>query len=210
MFISAETMAGWDNRYRAAFVNSLTGFKPVNLAGTRGPDGIENLAILSSAVHLGSHPPLIMLIFRPDVAPRHTLENLRASGQYTLNHVHPEMVEAAHQSAARYARDQSEFEYCGLTPAYHEDFTAPYVAESLLSMGLMLREEQSLAINNTHMVIGEVDWVRLPEQAMRDDGSLDLQRTQSVTVAGLDSYYTVEPVCRMAYAKPDLPPRRIK
>lgn len=210
MYISAETIAGWDKRYRAAFVNSLTGFKPVNLAGTRSSNGAENLAIMSSAVHLGSHPPLIMLIFRPDVAPRHTLENLRESGEYTLSHVHPALVEAAHQSAARYERDQSEFQHCGLTPAYHQDFTAPYVAESFLSMGLTLREEQTLAINNTHMVIGEVAWVRLPDQAIRDDGSLDLLRTQSVTVAGLDSYYTVEPICRMAYAKPDLPPRRIE
>ncbi|WP_372748523.1 flavin reductase family protein [Litorivivens sp.] len=209
MYISAEAMADWDKQYRAAFVNSLTGYKPANLVGTCSAGGQENLAIMSSAVHLGSHPPLIMLVLRPDVAPRHTLDNIRATGHYTLSHVHETLIEPAHQTAARYPREQSEFTACGLTPAYREGFAAPYVKEAFLSLGLSLREEQRLAINGTHMVIGEVVWVSVPDNALRDDGSIDLYRSGSVALAGVDSYYAPQPLCRMAYAKPDLPPRRI-
>lgn len=210
MLVDAEQIANWESRYRAAFVNSLTGYKSANLVGTRSLEGQENLAIMSSAVHLGSHPPLIMLIVRPDEAPRHTLENILASEVYTLNHITPAMVPLAHQTAARYPRETSEFAACGLTPGYQPGFAAPHVREANISLGLHLREHQELKINRTHMVIGEVVWVWLPEAAVREDGSLELEAAQTVALSGLDTYHEPRTLKRMAYAKPDMPPREIE
>jgi flavin reductase (DIM6/NTAB) family NADH-FMN oxidoreductase RutF len=210
MLVDAEQIANWESRYRAAFVNSLTGYKSANLVGTRNLEGQENLAIMSSAVHLGSHPPLIMLIVRPDESPRHTLENILASEVYTLNHVTPAMVPAAHQTAARYPRDVSEFSACGLTPGYQPGFAAPYVREASVSMGLYLREHRELSINRTHMVIGEVVWAALPDAALREDGSLALEAAQTVALSGLDTYHTTQTLKRMAYAKPDKPPSEVE
>ena len=48
-----------DKAFRAMFINSLSGFKSANLLGTRAADGSSNLSVVSSAVHLGAHPPLI-------------------------------------------------------------------------------------------------------------------------------------------------------
>ena len=40
-------------RHRAAFINSLGGFKSVVLVGTKNKDGQTNLAIFNSLFHIG-------------------------------------------------------------------------------------------------------------------------------------------------------------
>ncbi|MEP1596260.1 MAG: flavin reductase, partial [Halieaceae bacterium] len=100
MLFDAAAIASMEQRFRAAFINSVSGFKPANLVGTADKDRNSNLAIVSSVVHLGSHPPLLALFIRPSPVERHTLENLLANGCYTLNHVAEDFIEAAHQTAA--------------------------------------------------------------------------------------------------------------
>jgi flavin reductase (DIM6/NTAB) family NADH-FMN oxidoreductase RutF len=197
------------SRERAALVNSLTGFKSANLVGTADEDGTCNLAIMSSVVHLGSHPPLLALVVRPGGEERHTLANLLRSGHYSINHVGAGMIEAAHQTAARYPAGTCEFEATGLTPEWWDDFSAPLVAEATVKMAMALREHQELAINGTHLVIGEILAVAMPAACRREDGSLDLAAAGTVALTGLDGYHSAQLVKRMAYAKPDLPPRTI-
>ena len=110
MKFSAEMIAAMETRQRAAFVNSLSGFKSANLVGTADAEGNTNLAIMSSVVHLGSHPPLLALVIRPGGDERHTLRNILDTGYYSLNHVTPDIIEPAHQTAARYPAEVSEFE----------------------------------------------------------------------------------------------------
>ena len=199
-----------ERRRRAALINSVTGFKPANLVGTADRDGRSNLAIMSSVVHLGSHPPLLALVLRPDGVPRHTLDNIRATGAYSINHVHREMVPAAHQTAARYDRDISEFAATGLTERWIAGIAAPLVDEACVRMALELREETALAINGTHLLIGEIVYLEFPDVAQRPDGALDPAVAGTVALSGLDSYHVAQPPRRMAYAKPDQPPREIQ
>ena len=196
-------------RERAALVNSLTGFKPANLVGTADAAGNCNLAIMSSVVHLGSHPPLLALVVRPGGEERHTLANLLRSGHYSINHVATPMIEAAHQTAARYPADTCEFDATGLTQEWWEGFSAPLVAEAPVKMAMGLREHQELTINGTHLVIGEILEVAIPPDCQHDDGSLNLIATGTVALTGLDGYHSAQLVKRMAYAKPELPPREI-
>ena len=207
MQLKQADIAAMDTRNRAAFVNSLSGFKSANLIGTLSEDGRTNLAIMSSVVHLGSAPPLLAMIIRPGGEERHTLDNILNTGFYSINHVTSAIVEAAHQSAARYDRDTSEFTATGLTAVWHEGFHAPLVAEASIKLGLSLREHQELKINRTHLVVGEIVLVELPEKSMREDGSVDLESAGTVALSGLDTYHGAVTINRMAYAKPDLPPR---
>lgn len=207
-FNSADLNA-METRARAALVNSLSGFKSANLVGTASSSGKTNLAIMSSCVHLGSHPPLLALIFRPGGSERHTLANILDTGSYTINHVTYNMIEQAHQTAARYEAQQSEFEATNLSPRWLDGFPAPFVAEAKIRLGMELREHQTLKINDTHLVIGEVLYVELPQASLRDDGSVNLNTAQTIALSGLDTYHTTSIEKRMAYAKPDLPPRTI-
>ena len=54
-----------ERKYRLKLINSITGVKPANLVGTRSKENQDNLAIFSSAVHLGSNPAQIGLVMRP-------------------------------------------------------------------------------------------------------------------------------------------------
>ena len=208
-FDSADIEA-MEKRPRAALVNALSGFKSANLVGTADRDGHTNLAIMSSCVHLGSHPPLLALIIRPGLRERHTLSNILTQRFYTINHVTESIIERAHQTAARYPADVSEFDATGLNPYWAADFKAPFVAESVIRMGMELREYQTLEINQTHLVIGEIKLLDMPEGVLRDDGSVDLQSAGSIALSGLDAYHLTQLHKRMAYAKPDLPPRTLE
>jgi flavin reductase (DIM6/NTAB) family NADH-FMN oxidoreductase RutF len=199
--ITIEDLAGMEQRYRASLINSLTGFKSVALIGTKNNDGQENLAIFNSLVHLGANPALIGMIVRPDSVERHTLENIESTGFYTINHILESFVEQAHHTSARYPRHISEFEASGLTPEYKNEFFAPFVKESMVQIGMKFQTKLDISINNTIMVIGEIQSIELPEEAIEYDGFIDLQVTKSITNSGLDAYHRTERIVRLPYAK---------
>ena len=207
MQLDSDALAGMAPRTRAALVNSISGFKSANLIGTASASGETNLAIMSSVVHLGSHPPLLALVVRPGGEERHTLANILATQSYTINHVNTAIIEAAHQTAARYPQQVSEFDATGLTPEWVAGLGAPLVAEANVKLGMRLREHQPLAINGTHLVIGEVVVAIFPEESLLSDGALDLSACSTTALSGLDAYHQAVPLKRMAYAKPELPPR---
>lgn len=191
---------------RTALVNSLSGFKSANLIGTKSRVGVENLAIFSSAVHIGADPALLGIVFRPVTADRktsrHTYENIKETGFFTLNHVHTSIVEAAHQTSANYPDNASEFETVGLTPQYIPNFSAPFVQESAIKMGLEYVEEYVIKANNTIFLIGKIVEILLPEHCLDVHGNLDLNAAQTVTVSGLDTYHTATEITRLPYARP--------
>ncbi len=191
-----------EQRYRANFINSLTGFKSLALIGTVDRKGQKNLAIFNSIVHLGAHPPLIGMVTRPDSVDRHTLQNILETGYYTINHVQEEMMEKAHQTSARYPKTISEFDAVGLEDEVINDFPAPFVKASTIKIGVQFKEKVPFAINGTIFVIGEIKQITLPQTVVQVDGFVDLVSAGTVTNSGLDSYHIVLDAKRLPYAKP--------
>ena len=76
MIYTKENLSSLDKIYRLNLINSITGYKPANLIGTKSKSYQSNLAIFSSVVHLGSNPALIGIITRPNTVPRHTYKNI--------------------------------------------------------------------------------------------------------------------------------------
>ncbi len=200
--ITDKELDQMEQRFRASFINSITGFKSVALIGTKNKANQENLAIFNSIVHLGSNPALIGMIIRPDSVERHTLENIEETGFYTINHILESFVEQAHHTSARYPRNVSEFEASGLTPFYRNDFFAPFVKESTVQIGMEFKTKMNIPINNTLMIIGQIKSISLPEKAISTDGYIDLEITKTITNSGLDSYHRTERIVRLPYAKP--------
>ena len=191
-----------EQRYRANFINSLTGFKSLVLVGTAAKNGQKNLAIFNSIVHLGAHPPLIGMVIRPDSVDRHTLQNILETGYYTINHVQEEMMEKAHQTSARYPKTISEFDAVGLEDEVINDFPAPFVKASTIKIGVQFKEKVPFAINGTIFVIGEIKQITLPKDFVQADGFVDLVKAGTITNSGLDSYHVVLDGKRFPYAKP--------
>lgn len=192
-----------DKRYRTNLINSLSGFKSINLIGTVDQEGKTNLAAFSSVVHLGANPALIGFITRPITVTRDTYQNILDTGYYTLNHVTADFFAKAHQSSARYPADVSEFDAVGLTPAFKKDFPAPFVAESPIQIGLKFREKMEITLNGTLLMIGEVQELYVPEDCLQKDGYLDIEKAGTITVSGLDAYHRTQKMARLSYAKTD-------
>lgn len=197
-----QQIAETEERKRTALVNSLSGFKSLNLIGTVNKDGQANLAVFNSVMHIGANPPLMGFISRPDSVERHTLENIQQTGYYTINHVNKDIFEKAHQTSARYKREQSEFDASGLTAEYKNNFSAPFVQESSIQIGLILKEIVSVKSNGTHLIVGEITDLYFPEEIWDETGILDIEKAGTVAGSSLDGYHTTQLLKRMKYAKP--------
>lgn len=199
--ISLRDIEGMSKIPRLTLVNALSGFKSANLIGTVSEEGVNNLAIFSSVVHLGSNPPFFGFITRPTVVPRHTYSNIKSTGQFTINHIHSGITQQAHQTSAKYDHGISEFETCGFTPVFKEGIKAPFVKESRIQMGLSYVEEYEIKANGTLMIVGKLEELFLPDQVIQEDGYLDLSLLNTVCIGGLESYYKVEQIARYGYAR---------
>jgi flavin reductase (DIM6/NTAB) family NADH-FMN oxidoreductase RutF len=198
-----EAIKNLDRIYRANFINSITGFKPGNLIGTINKEGIPNLAIFSSVVHLGADPALIGFIQRPLTDTSHTYKNIMDNGVYTINHIHHAIAENAHYTSAKFADGISEFDACGLEAQYIENFAAPFVKESRIKIGLELVETISIKHNNTILVIGSIQHILLADDLQEQDGTINLAIAGTIACSGLDTYYTATKLAQYPYAKTD-------
>ena len=193
----------WERFYRANFINSLTGFKSASLIGTINAQGVPNLGLFSSMMHIGSDPALIGYINRPIAAAPHTLANIKANGFYTVNHIHASFLPQAHQTSAKYPHEVNEFREVGLTEEYLDGIHVPFVKESAIKYVLSLKDIVPITLNATFLVIGQLEQVLIaPSLLPTADGFLELDQAGSICSNGLDAYYNTTLIDRFAYAKP--------
>lgn len=209
MNINAQQLNDMEARYRASLINSLGGYKSVVLIGSKSAEKTSNLAIFNSFFHIGANPPLCGFIVRPDVSPRHTLQNILETKYYTINHIHEGIYKNAHQTSARYAADVSEFNEVNLTEEYIEGNDVPFVKESNLKFICEFQQKIDLEINGTIMIIGQIKEIILPEQCLGIDGFVDIEMAGTITCSGLDSYHKTEKIGRLTYAKTNIWPETI-
>jgi flavin reductase (DIM6/NTAB) family NADH-FMN oxidoreductase RutF len=190
-----------DDRYWANFFNTLSGFRSSVLIGTTDGKGNHNLAIFNSLVHLGANPPLLGFILRPTTIPRGTYENIQSTKYYTLNHISESMIEAAHQTSAKYAPGVSEFDATGLTPEIISKRGVPFVKESPINLLLEFKEEHQV-MNGTRLIVGQVKEVHLDVDLLEVDGSIAMVKESLIATSGLYHYHKVDFIKKKSYAKP--------
>ncbi len=195
-----ETM---ERRTRTQLINSLSGFKSINLCGTISKEGVTNLSLISSVVHIGANPALMGFIMRPVTVRRDTYNNILETGHYTFNHLNEAIFKKAHQTSARYPVETSEFEAAELTEIYSEVMKAPYVQESHIRIGLEFVEKIPIPVNGTLLMIGKVTEIFFPKNCWLADGYLDIEKAGSITTSSLDTYHRTQKIARLSYAKAD-------
>lgn len=207
--INAQQIADMDKPYLTALMNSVSGYKPLNLLGTISSEGKPNLCIVSSVFHLGSNPPLLGMVIRPVRPHNDSLNNIRNVGEYTLSNVQTDTYRNAHQTSASYPSGVSEFEECGFTAYYQDGFKPPFVAESTIKIGLELAEIMDVPLNGTTIVIGKITRIIVDDHVIQPDGSIDHISAQTVAGSGLDSYLLPRLLERLTYAKPGTTPQSL-
>ncbi len=202
MLINKNEIEQYEQRYRTAFINSLSGFRQAVLVGTKSADDYSNLAIFNSLIHLGATPALLGLISRPGTVQRDTLQNIIETKEYTLNFVKAEHYKKAHQTSARYATRISEFEEVGFNEFHLPGCRAPFVEGAIVKMAMKFEESIPITLNGTVLIIGSVMQVELDDSLIGQDGFVNLSNADVLISQGLDAYFVTNEIGRLPYAKP--------
>lgn len=200
--ITTLEISKMDKIKRLNLVNHLSGYKSANLIGTKSKEGISNLSMISSVIHLSSSPPVIGFMQRPTTVPRDTYSNILETGSYTINHVHQSFMDKAHYTSAKFDAHESEFGHCDLGESYMDDFYAPFVEESMVKIAVRYKKTYDITESNTLMVVGEIESIYLSGDIMSEDGQLDFSGLDTVAISGLNNYHTVKQVASFPYARP--------
>ncbi len=198
-----DELIAMPSRYKANFINSVTGYKSCNLLATKSDTGATNLAIFNSIVHIGSNPPMLGFILRPTTVARDTYANFKENGTFTVNQVHEDMIADAHHTAASYPEGISEFDKTNFEEEYLDGFPAPYVRSSEIKIGCRYMNEYLIKENNTILIIGAITDIYIPEAIQHQDGWIQLDIANTVSTIGLDGYALPKLLNRFAYPKPD-------
>ena len=198
-----EKLDSLHNIYKINLINSCSGYKPANLIGTVSKNGIENVAIFSSVIHVGSNPPLLGFVVRPsgDV-PRNTYKNIIETGVYTINHVFESIIDDAHHTSARYDENISEFDVTDLNTEYKKEITPPFVKGSPVQMQMQYVNEYYIKENNTTLVLGKIINLFVKDEIIEKDGYINLGKGDVATVTGLDGYSVPKLKNRKGYQRP--------
>ena len=188
--------------FRLNLINSITGYKSANLIGTKTNEKVNNVAVFSSVIHLGSNPPLIGFILRPTSVPRHTYQNIRKYGYFTLNQISKNQIKSAHQTSAKYSKETSEFDQTDLNFEFKDKMIAPYVKNSPIQVGCSYSNEYEIKENNTILIIGNIECIYIDQDLIMDDGWVKLDKGNIVSINGLDGYCLPKLIERFSYARP--------
>ncbi|MBT8394138.1 MAG: flavin reductase [Bacteroidia bacterium] len=199
---SVQNINDMDYLYRINLINSCSGFKSANLLGTKSGEGKSNVAVFSSVTHIGSNPPLLGFFLRPTTVMRNTYENIKETKVFTVNHIHEPILEDAHHTSAKYAKQVSEFDMTNLEEEYINDCYAPFVKGVPVKMALKYIEEHPVKANSTILVVGQITELYIDESILQPDGFIDLTKAKVSAINGLDAYTTPVLKTRLSYQRP--------
>ena len=134
--------------------------RPIAWVSTWSENGVANCAPFSFFNVISEDPPLCILSFnwRSDGAIKHTLKNIRRTGEYVVNLADEATANAMHLTGTEIPEAESEFSRFGLTPAPAKVVKHPRIAEAAAS--LECRVERRINFGpEREMVVGEILWI---------------------------------------------------
>ena len=187
-----------DRIKRLQLINSIPGVKSINLIASTSKSGINNISLVNSVSHVGSDPPLMAFINRPNkIVKRDTLNNLIDNPFFTINSVEKEKIKNAHLTSGKYAANISEFKSCKLKEHYIDDFPIPFVFSSRVKIGLEVIEKIKIKANGSWLIIGLIKVLDVPLSYLSKD------KDNSIGSIGLNTYYEVTKLCELKYVRVD-------
>ena len=131
--------------------------RPIAWVSTWSENGVANCAPFSFFNVISEDPPLCILSFnwRSDRGIKHTLKNIRRTGEYVVNLADEGTANAMHLSSLELPESESEFTRAGLTAVPARLVKHPRIAEAAAS--LECRVERRINFGpEREMVVGEI------------------------------------------------------
>jgi flavin reductase (DIM6/NTAB) family NADH-FMN oxidoreductase RutF len=131
--------------------------RPIAWVSTWSENGVANCAPFSFFNVISEEPPLCILSFnrRADGAMKHTLKNIRRTGEFVVNLADEGTANALHVTGEEIPESESEFARAGLTPVPAKTVQHPRIGEAAAS--LECRVERRIEFGpEREMVVGEI------------------------------------------------------
>jgi flavin reductase (DIM6/NTAB) family NADH-FMN oxidoreductase RutF len=131
--------------------------RPIAWVSTWSAEGVANCAPFSFFNVISEEPPLCILSFnwRSDREIKHTLKNIRRTGEFVVNLADEATANAMHLSSLEMPEAESEFARTGLTPVPARLVKHPRIGEA--AAALECRVERRIGFGpEREMVVGEI------------------------------------------------------
>jgi flavin reductase (DIM6/NTAB) family NADH-FMN oxidoreductase RutF len=138
--------------------------RPIAWVSTWSENGVANCAPFSFFNVISEEPPLCILSFnwRSDGLLKHTLKNIRRTGEFVVNLADEGTANAMHASGAEIPESESEFSLSRLTAVPARMVKHPRIAEAAAS--LECRVERRIQFGpEREMVVGEILFIHARE-----------------------------------------------
>jgi flavin reductase (DIM6/NTAB) family NADH-FMN oxidoreductase RutF len=175
------------------FLSGLVVPRPIAWVGSRSEDGVNNLAPFSFFNVVSVDPPMVMFcpIGQPDMR-KDTLENVQATGAYTVNIVSEAVAEQMNVTSGSVPAEIDEFDLAGLTAIEGDLVAAPRVGEAPVSLECELVEV--IPVGNGRMVIGEVKVFHVEEEIFDGDWIVSSRIEAIGRMAGYEYARSTDPL----------------
>ncbi|KAF8645586.1 hypothetical protein AX16_007720 [Volvariella volvacea WC 439] len=171
--------------------------RPVAFVSTVSPSGVENLAPFSWFNQVSAKPPVIVLgCSHAGGKPRDTGENIKATGQFTVNIISEPWLAQANTCAIECPANVSEWPMSGLTKEPSTIVKPPRVRESAFSLECELLHEIPIyhtgaeTIAST-VIIGQVKMMHIRKDTLNERGVCDPGKLKPISRLGGISFSRV-------------------
>jgi flavin reductase (DIM6/NTAB) family NADH-FMN oxidoreductase RutF len=155
--------------------------RPIGWASTLSKTGVINLAPFSFFTVVCVVPPMISLTIarNPDGSEKHTLRNVRETGEFCFNVVTLPVWKQMVDSANAFPAEDSELAETGLTPLPSVMVKPPRVREVPIHFECKLHQVIELGPHRHPLVIGEVVYMHV-DPACMTDGYIDMRKLDPI------------------------------
>ena len=159
--------------------------RPIGWISTVNAEGRPNLAPFSFFNVVCSKPPTIVfcpLVRGTDGKTKDTLNNVRATGEFVVNIVTEELLQAMNLSSIEAPPEFDEFAFAHVTPGPSERVRPPRVKESPVHFECRVRQivDVSLEPGGGSLVIGEVVHIHVEERVLVGSDKINLAALKPV------------------------------
>lgn len=165
MHIDPNTTSPQDN-YK--LLTNLVVPRPIAWVTSQNAHGVINLAPYSFFNAVGSNPLYIIISVgnKDDGSKKDTAANIISSGEFVVNLVTEDLLDAMNVSAANFPAEESELTAAGLNPSESKRVKVSRVAEAQASLECILHSQQPLGIYT--LIVGQVVMFHVDDSLLGD------------------------------------------
>ncbi|HVR84721.1 MAG TPA: flavin reductase family protein [Planctomycetota bacterium] len=167
--------------------------RPIAFVTTLSREGISNLAPFSFFNGVTSDPPILSLSIstKRDGSKKDTWRNIEETGEFVVNVVVPELMDAVQIGARELPHNESELDLSGLATLPSVKVRPPRLADSPVQMECTLLKV--VEVEETGLILGRVVLFHAREEVV-EGGRVDPRRLTFIGRLGGDSYCRVSDI----------------